>query len=264
MSIEYTEKQVMEAGLTYFEGDSLASDVWVKKYALKSNKDKWVEGHPSETIQRIINEFVRMENNYPNPLSKETITYYLDNFKYFIPGGSILFGLGNPYQISSLGNCFFIYNGADSYGGIFNIDESMVQLMKRRGGVGITLEPLRPSQAKVNNAAQTSTGAVSFAPRYSASTREVAQDGRRGALMISMHINHPDIIKFILMKDDLTKVTGANISVKVTDEFMNCCLEPENKVYITLNNGEEIIVDENEEIEIDGKIVLGKDLLKYL
>lgn len=229
MSNEYTEKEVVEAGLSYFNNDSLASDVWAKKYALKNN-GKWVEGHPTETISRIIHEFVRMENNYPNPLSKETITTHLEHFKHFIPGGSILFGLGNPYQISSLGNCFFIHNGADSYGGIFNIDESMVQLMKRRGGVGITLEVLRPSQAKVNNAAQTSTGAVSFAPRYSASTREVAQDGRRGALMISMHVDHPDIMKFIIMKDDLTKVTGANVSVKVTDEFMRAV--EENADYI--------------------------------
>jgi len=178
-----TEKN-LEAGLSYFENDSLAFDVWAKKYALKHN-NKCVETHPSETIQRLINEFVRMENTFPNPLSKETITEHLDHFKHFLPGGSILFGLGNNYQRSSLGNCFFIHNGADSYGGIFNIDESMVQLMKRRGGVGVTLENLRPSQAKVNNAAQTSTGAVSFADRFSHSTREVAQDGRRGALMIS-------------------------------------------------------------------------------
>ena len=219
MSNEYTEKQLDDAGLAYFQNDNLATDVWKKKYALKSN-GKWEESHPSETISRIINEFVRMENNFPNPLSKEIITNYLENFKYFIPGGSILFGLGNKNQISSLGNCFFIDNGADSYGGIFNIDESIVQLMKRRGGVGITLENLRPSQAKVNNAAQTSTGAVSFMERYSHSTREVAQDGRRGALMITMHINHPDSPKFIIAKDDLTKITGANISLKITDEFM--------------------------------------------
>lgn len=263
MSIEYTEQQLDEAGNDYFKGDTLALDVWKRKYALKNNGE-WLEGHPDQTISRIINEFIRKENEFPNPLSEETIQKHLTNFRHFMPGGSILFGLGNPYQISSLGNCFFIHNGADSYGGIFNLDESMVQLMKRRGGVGITLENLRPTQAKVNNAAQTSTGAVSFMERYSNSTREVAQDGRRGALMISMLVSHPDIKKFIMAKDDTEKVTGANVSVKVTDEFMNCCLEPENKIYITLNNGEEIIVDENEEIEIDGKIVLGKDLSKYL
>ena len=263
MSTEYTEKQLIDAGLSYFNGDSLASDVWAKKYALKMN-GKWEEGDPTQTITRMINEFHRMELKYPNPLDREIIQQYLDNFKYFIPGGSILFGLGNKHQISSLGNCFFIDNGADSYGGIFNIDESLVQLMKRRGGVGITLENLRPAQSQVNNAAQTSTGAVSFASRFSKSTEEVAQDGRRGALMITMHVNHPDIKKFISMKDDTSKITSANISVKITDEFMNCCLEPENKVYITLNNGEQLIVDENEEIEIDGKIVLGKDLSKCL
>lgn len=225
MSNEYTVTQLTEAALNYFSGDTLASDVWIKKYALKDSDGNYTENNPTETINRLVNEFVRMEKKFTNPLSKETIEHYLQNFKYFIPGGSIIFGLGNPYQISSLGNCFFIYNGADSYGGIFNMDESMVQLMKRRGGVGITLEPLRPSQAKVNNAAQTSTGAVSFASRFSKSTEEVAQEGRRGALMISMHINHPDIVKFILMKDDLSKVTGANVSVKVTDEFMKCVEE---------------------------------------
>jgi len=229
MSNEYSEKELIEAGLSYFSNDSLASDVWTKKYALKNN-GYWLEGHPSETIQRIINEFIKAENKYPNPLSEEEITDTLDHFKYFIPGGSILFGAGNPYQISSLGNCFFIHNGADSYGGIFNIDESMVQLMKRRGGVGVTLENLRPTYAKVNNAAQSSTGAVSFAHRYSHSTREVAQDGRRGALMISMHVNHPDIKDFIMMKDDLTKVTGANVSVKITDEFMRAVEDDDDYV----------------------------------
>jgi len=220
MSNDNTVTQPMEAALNYFSGDTLAFDVWSKKYALK-NDSKREENHPDETIERITNELLRMENNFDNPLSKDTIKHYLESFKYFIPGGSILFGLGNPYQISSLGNCFFIHNGADSYGGIFNIDESLVQLMKRRGGVGITIEGLRPSNSKVNNAAQTSTGSVSFTDRFSGSTREVAQDGRRGALMISTHINHPDIKEFILKKDDLTKVTGANMSIKITDEFMH-------------------------------------------
>jgi ribonucleoside-diphosphate reductase alpha chain len=229
MTTEYTEKQLSEAGLSYFENDSLASDVWTKKYALKKN-GKWEEGHPTETIQRMIDEFYRMELNFPNPLSKEKIQEHLEHFKHFIPGGSILFGLGNKHQVSSLGNCFFIDNGADSYGGIFNIDESMVQLMKRRGGVGITLENLRPALAVVNNAAQTSTGAVSFMDRYSHSTREVAQDGRRGALMLSMHINHPDVRQFIVKKDDLTKVTGANVSVKVTDEFMKAAENDEDYI----------------------------------
>lgn len=221
MNNEYTEKQLSEAGMSYFHDDTLASDVWKRKYALKNNKGKWEEGHPTETISRVVKELVRMEQSFSNPLPKEKIEEYLEDFKYFMPGGSIIFGLGNNYQKSSLGNCFFIDNGADSYGSIFNIDESIVQLMKRRGGVGIPLENLRPSQASVNNAAQSSTGAVSFMDRFSYSTREVAQDGRRGALMISMHVDHPDIKQFIMKKDDRTKVTGANISVKITDEFMH-------------------------------------------
>ena len=219
MSKEYTEKEVIESGLKYFNGDTLAADAWAKKYALKTN-GTYLEVNPSETIDRISNEIIRMENTFPNPMSTEKIKYHLDNFQHFIPGGSILFGLGNNNTVSSLGNCFFIDNGADSYGGIFNIDESMVQLMKRRGGVGITIEHLRPTQAKVNNAAATSTGSVSFMNRFSYSTREVAQDGRRGALMISEHVDHPDIKEFIMIKDDLTKITGANVSVKITDEFM--------------------------------------------
>lgn len=218
-NIAYTQEELTKSALEYFNNDTLAADVWVNKYALKSN-GKYEEISPNDTITRMTKEIHRMESNYKNPLSYEEIFNTLQNFKYFIFGGSILFGLGNKYQVSSLGNCFFIDNGADSYGGIFNIDESMVQLMKRRGGVGITMENLRPSNAKVNNAAQSSTGAVSFMHRYSHSTREVAQDGRRGALMISMHVDHPDIKQFIMVKDDLSKVTGANISVKVTDEFM--------------------------------------------
>jgi ribonucleoside-diphosphate reductase alpha chain len=222
MSNDFTVTQLMETALNYFSGDTLAADVWAKKYALKKN-GKWEEGHPTETIQRIVNELSRMENTFPNPLSKEIIQDHLEHFKHFIPGGSILFGLGNPNQISSLGNCFFIHNGADSYGGIFNIDESMVQLMKRRGGVGITLENLRPLNAIVNNAAQSSTGAVSFMDRFSGSTREVAQDGRRGALMISLLVSHPSIREFIMKKDNIEVCIGANISVKITNEFMKAC-----------------------------------------
>jgi ribonucleoside-diphosphate reductase alpha chain len=218
---KYTEDQLKSAGLQYFKGDSLATNVWIKKYALKSkNENYYLELTPDDTIQRLAKEIYRIEKKYSNPLSYEEIYESFKNFNSFIFGGSIQFGLGNVDQISSLGNCFFIDNGSDSYGGIFNTDESLVQLMKRRGGVGITMEHLRPATASVNNAAQSSTGATSFMDRYSHSTREVAQDGRRGALMITMHINHPDILDFIMKKDDLTKVTGANVSVKVTDEFM--------------------------------------------
>ena len=221
MENNYNENEVLQGALEYFNGDKLAADVWCKKYALKNN-DEWKENTPLQTIDRIKNEIIRMENNYSNPMSNDIINKYLDNFKYFIPGGSILFGLGNNYTVSSLGNCFFIDNNADSYGGIFNIDESMVQLMKRRGGVGITIENYRPINANVNNAASTSTGSTSFMNRFSSSTREVAQDGRRGALMLAQHIAHPDIKSFIMAKDDVTQLTGANVSVKITDEFMHC------------------------------------------
>jgi ribonucleoside-diphosphate reductase alpha chain len=227
----YREPQLKEAGLKYFKGDTLATNVWIKKYALKSKEEGYFEElTPDDTIQRVSKEIYRNELKYPNPLSYEEIYETLKDFNYFIFGGSILFSLGNNKAVSSLGNCFFIDNGADSYGGIFNIDESMVQLMKRRGGVGITLEHLRPSTALVNNSAHSSTGAVSFMNRYSESTREVAQDGRRGALMITMHINHPDITDFIMAKDDLSKITGANISVKVTDEFMRAVENDEDYI----------------------------------
>jgi ribonucleoside-diphosphate reductase alpha chain len=220
MGKTYTEAQLREQGLIYFEGDVLATNIWINKYALKTKKGEYKELSPDDTIRRLTSEIERAELKYPNPLTHRQIYEMLKDFKYFIFGGSILFGLGNDEQVSSLGNCFFIDNGSDSYGGIFNTEESMVQLMKRRGGVGITLEHLRPETSLVNNAAKTSTGAVSFMDRFSYGTREVAQDGRRGALMITMHVDHPDILAFITKKDDLSKVTGANISVKVTDKFM--------------------------------------------
>jgi len=216
----FREHELRDSGLKYFKGDILATNVWIKKYALKTKDGYYQELTPDDTIQRVAREIYRAESKHKNPLSFEEIYDTLANFKYFIFGGSILFGAGNENAVSSLGNCFFIDNGSDSYGGICNIDESMVQLMKRRGGVGITMENLRPSTAGVNNSAASSTGAVSFMDRFSNTTREVAQDGRRGALMITMHVNHPDVTNFVTIKDNLTKITGANISVKVTDEFM--------------------------------------------
>jgi ribonucleoside-diphosphate reductase alpha chain len=230
MSEHYSEDQLIQAGLQYFRGDALATTVWKTKYALKSKEGYYLELSPDDTLRRATREIFRIEQKYPNPIPEEEIYSLLKNFNGFIFGGSILFGIGNEEQISSLGNCFFIDNGADSYGGIFNIDEALVQLMKRRGGVGITLEHLRPSSANVNNAAKSSTGAVSFMKRYSESTREVAQDGRRGALMISMHVNHPDIMDFIMAKDDKSKITGANVSVKVTNEFMNAVERDEDYI----------------------------------
>jgi ribonucleoside-diphosphate reductase alpha chain len=215
----YNVDQLTEAAISYFSGDTLASNVWITKYALKEN-GKYIEKSPDDTINRITSEIHRMELKFQNPISRKEIYNNLKNFNNFIFGGSILFGLGNKHQISSLGNCFFIDNAEDSYGAIFNLDETMAQIMKRRGGVGITIENLRPSGSLVNNSAQSSTGAVSFMNRYSSTTKEVAQDGRRGALMISGHINHPDSPEIIIKKDDVSKLTGANISLKVTDEFM--------------------------------------------
>jgi len=218
MTQTYSESQLHKSALEYFNNDELAAKVWMNKYALKINGE-YVEISPDDTIKRVATEIKRAEDQFPNPLSYDEIYKNLKNFKNFIFAGSILFGSGNPNAVS-LGNCFFIDNEADSYGGIFNLDESIAQLMKRRGGVGITLEHLRPKYASVNNSAQSSTGAVSFMNRYSNTTREVAQDGRRGALMISLHVQHPDIEDFINAKDDLTQITGANVSVKMTDEFM--------------------------------------------
>jgi len=218
----YSFEQVNKAALEYFNGDTLAASVWVSKYALKSGEN-FVELSPVDTLNRISNELYRAELSFETTkFTLEEIKSYVSDFKYAIFGGSIMFGLGNNEQISSLGNCFFVDNGADSYGGIFNLDEIIGQLMKRRGGVGITIENLRPAKSKVNNSAQSSTGATSFMDRYSNTTREVAQDGRRGALMESCHVSHPDILDFIVKKENLTAVTGANVSLKVTDEFMRC------------------------------------------
>ena len=225
----YNVDQLNDAALSYFQGDSLASKVWINKYALKEN-GKYKEQSPEDTINRLAGEIHRKEKEFPNPLSFEEIHDNLKDFSNFIFGGSILFGLGNNNQLSSLGNCFFVDNAADSYGAIFNLDETMAQLMKRRGGVGVTIENLRPGGSLVNNSAQSSTGSDSFMDRYSNTTREVAQDGRRGALMISTHINHPDAPNFIVKKDDLTKVTGANVSLKITDEFMKAAEQDQDYI----------------------------------
>ena len=213
--------------LDYFRGDELATQVWLSKYALRNESGKLLDNTPDDMHHRHAKEFARIELNYSNPLSEEYIYSLMKDFKYIIPGGSILFGLGNPYTYSSLGNCFVIGNEADSYGGICKTDEEQVELMKRRGGVGHDISHLRPQYAFVSNSAKSSTGAISFMHRFSNSTREVAQEGRRGALMLSMSINHPDIEEFSTAKDDITKITGANISVRVTDEFMRCVKDNE-------------------------------------
>ncbi len=212
----------IEASREYFAGDDLAATVWVSKYALKDSYGRIYERSPLDMHNRIASEIERIENNYPNPLSREEIFGLLDHFKYVIPQGGPMTGVGNNFQVASLSNCFVIghKNPADSYGGIFRIDEEQVQLMKRRGGVGHDLSHIRPTGSPVLNSALTSTGIVPFMERYSNSTREVAQDGRRGALMLSLSVKHPDAEKFIDAKTDMGKVTGANVSIKLDDEFM--------------------------------------------
>ena len=213
----------------YFRGDDLAAQVWVSKYALKDSFGNIYESTPLDMHNRITEELVRIENNYPNPLSHDQIFELLDHFRYVIPQGGPMTGIGNNMQVASLSNCFVIghKNPADSYGGIFRMDEEQVQLMKRRGGVGHDLSHIRPSGSPVLNSALTSTGIVPFMERYSNSTREVAQDGRRGALMLSLLIKHPDAEHFIDAKVDTGKVTGANVSIKIDDEFMRAALAGE-------------------------------------
>jgi ribonucleoside-diphosphate reductase alpha chain len=220
--ITYTQDEAISASLKYFNGDDLAARVWLNKYALKDSLGNIFEKTPDDMHHRIAGEIARIELNYPNPLSEETIFDLIKNFKYIIPQGSPMTGIGNPYQIASLSNCFVIGNdgASDSYGGIMKIDEEQVQLMKRRGGVGHDLSHIRPKGSPVKNSALTSTGLVPFMERYSNSTREVAQDGRRGALMLSVSIAHPDAVDFIDAKLEQGKVTGANISVRINDKFM--------------------------------------------
>ncbi len=210
----------------YFDGDDLAATVWVSKYALKDSFGNIYEKSPREMHQRIAAEIERIENKYPSPMSREEVFELLDHFRYIIPQGGPMTGIGNNFQVASLSNCFVIghRNPADSYGGIFRMDEEQVQLMKRRGGVGHDLSHIRPTGSPVLNSALTSTGIVPFMERYSNSTREVAQDGRRGALMLSLSIKHPDAERFIDAKVDTGKVTGANVSIKIDDEFMRAAM----------------------------------------
>ena len=223
-------EDAVAASKEYFAGDELAAQVWVSKYALKDSFGNIYETTPRDMHNRIASELARIEANYPNPLSKEQIFELLDHFRYVIPQGGPMTGIGNNLQVASLSNCFVIghKNPADSYGGIFRMDEEQVQLMKRRGGVGHDLSHIRPTGSPVLNSALTSTGIVPFMERYSNSTREVAQDGRRGALMLSLLIKHPDAERFIDAKVDTGKVTGANVSIKVDDGFMRAALAGES------------------------------------
>ena len=211
----------------YFDGDELAATVWVSKYALKDSFGNIYESSPRQMHERIAAEIERIERKYPNPMSKEEVFELLDHFRYVIPQGGPMTGIGNNLQVASLSNCFVIghKHPADSYGGVFRIDEEQVQLMKRRGGVGHDLSHIRPTGSPVLNSALTSTGIVPFMERYSNSTREVAQDGRRGALMLTLSIKHPDAERFIDAKVDTGKVTGANVSIKIDDEFMRAAIE---------------------------------------
>ena len=228
----YSFEEAFEASLEYFDGDQLAARVWVNKYAMKDSFGNIYEKSPEQMHWRIANEIARIEKKYANPLSAQEIFELLDHFKYIVPAGSPMTGIGNNYQVASLSNCFVIGldGDADSYGGIMKIDEEQVQLMKRRGGVGHDLSHIRPKGSPVNNSALTSTGLVPFMERYRNSTREVAQDGRRGALMLSVSIKHPDSEAFIDAKMEEGKVTGANVSVKLDDEFMQAVVD--NKSYI--------------------------------
>ena len=223
----YTYDEAFKASLEYFGGDELAARVWVNKYAVKDSFGTIYEKSPEQMHWRIANEIARIESKYNNPMSAQEIFDLLDHFKYIVPQGSPMTGIGNDHQIASLSNCFVIgiEGNADSYGAIIRIDEEQVQLMKRRGGVGHDLSHIRPKGTPVKNSALTSTGIVPFMERYSNSTREVAQDGRRGALMLSVSIKHPDAEAFIDAKMTEGKVTGANVSVKIDDDFMKAVTE---------------------------------------
>ena len=223
----FSYDEAFNASLEYFKGDELAARVWVNKYAMKDSFGNIFERSPEDMHHRIANELFRIENKYPNPVSKDEIFSMLDHFRYIVPAGSPMTGIGNTHQIASLSNCFVIgiEGDSDSYGAILKLDEEQVQLMKRRGGVGHDLSGIRPKGSPVKNSALTSTGIVPFMERYSNSTREVAQDGRRGALMLSISVRHPEAEDFVDAKMVEGKITGANVSVKIDDEFMRCATE---------------------------------------
>lgn len=223
----FKRSEVEKNAIEYFN-DSLTANVWLDKYALKISNDEFVESSPDDTIKRLARELHRIEQKYPNPLSYIEIYELLSGYNKFVLGGSCLFGIGNNLTLSTLGNCFVVDSPVDSYGGIFKTDQELAQLMKRRGGVGVDLSTIRNKGSRVTNAAGSSTGIVPFAERFSNTTREVAQEGRRGALMLSLDIEHPDAEEFITCKDDLTKITGANISVRIPDSFMKNIDSPIN------------------------------------
>lgn len=254
----YTYEEAVAKSTEYFGGDNLAASVWVSKYALKDSDGKIYEDTPDAMHWRIANEIARIEQKYQNPLPAQEIYEAVRHFERIIPQGSPMAGIGNNFQVASLSNCFVIGDDsdADSYGAIMKVDQEQVQLMKRRGGVGHDLSGIRPSGSPVKNSALTSTGIVPFMERYSNSTREVAQDGRRGALMLSISIKHPDSEKFIDAKMDTSKVTGANVSVKLTDDFMRAVINNEKFVQqFPLNSDTPIFTKEVDAVKIWKKIV---------
>ena len=216
----YTHEQVIQASTEYFQGDELAASVFAGKYALQDSEGNYLESNPDDMHRRLAKEFARIEQKYPNSMSEEEVYNLFKDFKYVVPQGSPMSGIGNDYQIQSISNCFVIASPEDSYGGILKTDQEQVQIMKRRGGVGFDVSNIRPKNLATSNAAKTTSGLEVFLDRFSNSCREVAQGGRRGALMISLSVHHPQIRDFIKIKRDLTRVTGANISVRLSEEFM--------------------------------------------
>lgn len=255
----YTYDEAYEASVRYFDGDELAARVWVTKYALKDSFGNLFEKTPDDMHRRLAREIARIESNYPNHMSEDEVFDLMKDFRYIVPQGSPMTGIGNHLQVGSLSNCFVIGldGGPDSYGGIMKIDEEQVQLMKRRGGVGHDLSHIRPKGTPVKNSALTSTGLVPFMERYSNSTREVAQDGRRGALMMTVSIKHPDSEAFIDAKMTEGKVTGANVSVRIDDEFMQAAVEgkPYQQTYPVDGSSEPVVTKEVDAAAIWGKIV---------
>lgn len=254
----YTYDEAYNASLEYFGGDELAARVWVSKYALKDSEGDIFEKTPEDMHRRIASEVARIEKNYPNPMTEDEIFSYLKDFKYIVPQGSPMSGIGNHYQVGSLSNCFVIGldGDPDSYGGVIRIDEEQVQLMKRRGGVGHDLSHIRPAGTPVKNSALTSTGLVPFMERYSNSTREVAQGGRRGALMLTVSINHPDSEAFIDAKMEQGKITGANVSVRISDAFMKAALDGDKFVQtFPVDSPEPLITHEIDASQLWSKII---------
>lgn len=252
----YSYDESYAASLKYFDGDELAARVWVSKYALKDSFGNIYELTPDDMHHRIASEIARIEAKYPNPMSHDEVFSYMKDFRYIVPQGSPMSGIGNSYQVGSLSNCFVIGldGNPDSYGGVIRIDEEQVQLMKRRGGVGHDLSHIRPKGTPVKNSALTSTGLVPFMERYSNSTREVAQDGRRGALMLTVSVKHPDSEAFVDAKMTEGKVTGANVSVRIDDEFMEAAMSgaPYRQTFPVDSDNPETVK------EIDAKAFWGK------